>query len=144
MHELGIAEDILAVTLQVGAGRSVRRVGVRMGVLQRVAPESLEFSFRLVAEGTDAETASLQVTEVPARLHCNSCGADGGMTDGLFLCSTCGSAEIAVSDGDQLLVEEVEVEGTPPLILRRPGAIASAPHSSSAHDHGAEAPTHSH
>ncbi len=61
MHELGLAEGILAVVLDVAERERVERVRVSVGELQRVAPDSLRFCFELAAQDTLASKAVLDV-----------------------------------------------------------------------------------
>ena len=96
MHELGLAEGIMTVAIDMAGGRTVTRIAVRIGEDQRIVPDSLEFGFQLLAEGTICEGATLQCLVVP---------------------------------GVNVLVDEVELVGDPPTILRRPGApIVEPPH----------------
>lgn len=100
MHELGLAEGIMTVAIDMADGRTVTRIVVRIGEEQRIVPDSLEFGFQLLAEGTNCAVAALQCLSVP---------------------------------GIEVLVDEVELEGDPPTILRRPGApVVEPPH---AHAH---------
>ena len=69
MHEMGLAQAILETALQIAGERPVRRVAVSAGEQQAVSAESLAFSFELVAGGTFAAGATLEVRHVPgARL----------------------------------------------------------------------------
>jgi hypothetical protein len=100
MHELGLAEGIMTVAIDMADGRRVTRIAVRIGEEQRIVPDSLEFGFQLLAEGTNCAGAALECVSVP---------------------------------GIEVLVDEVELEGDPPTILRRPGApVVEPPH---AHAH---------
>jgi hydrogenase nickel incorporation protein HypA/HybF len=65
MHEAALCEGVLAVALDAAAGEPVTRVKVRVGALQAVVPESFEFCWRMVAEGTNAEQADVQLEHVP-------------------------------------------------------------------------------
>ena len=89
MHEMGLAQAILDTALQIAGDRPVRRVAVSAGAQQAVSVESLSFSFELVAAGTAAAGATLDVCLVP---------------------------------GARLLVDEVEVGGETPEVLRRSDA----------------------
>jgi hypothetical protein len=96
MHELGLAEGIVTVAIDMADGRTVNRIAVRIGEEQRIVPDSLEFGFQLLADGTNCAGATLQCLLVP---------------------------------GIEVLVDEVELEGDPPTILRRPGApVVEPPH----------------
>jgi hydrogenase nickel incorporation protein HypA/HybF len=61
MHEMGLAEGILAVALDVAGAERIERVRVRVGELQRVTPDSLRFCFELAAQDTPAAHAVLDV-----------------------------------------------------------------------------------
>jgi hydrogenase nickel incorporation protein HypA/HybF len=139
VHELGLAEGILAVTLGIAGERKVRRVTVRVGALQRVVPDSLEFGFRLLAEGTPAADARLDVVPVRARLRCAACGTESDMSGGVFGCPSCGSPEVIALSGEEILVDEVELGGDHPEVIRRPGLTVTEPPHEHDHDHVAGA-----
>ena len=65
MHELGLAEGIMTVAIDMAGDRTVTRIAVRIGEDQRIVPDSLEFGFQLLAEGTICEGATLQCLVVP-------------------------------------------------------------------------------
>jgi hydrogenase nickel incorporation protein HypA/HybF len=63
MHELAIVSSIVdAVTERCGGDRVVRVV-VEVGRLTAVMPDALRFCFEVVAKGTAAEGASLDILE---------------------------------------------------------------------------------
>jgi Zn finger protein HypA/HybF involved in hydrogenase expression len=64
MHEAALCEGVLAVTLDAAAGDPVTRVRVRVGEMQAVVPESFEFCWKMVAEGTDAAHAAVELSMV--------------------------------------------------------------------------------
>lgn len=110
MHELALAEGILAVVLDVAEERAVRRVRLRIGDLQSVVPDSLRFSFQLLAEDTPAAAAALEIRPVRARVRCTRCGATSGLAASLFKCRRCGGADTEIVAGDELVVDAVERE----------------------------------
>ena len=117
MHEIGLCEGVLGVVLEAADGRAVRRVRVRVGKLLRVWPESFELAWRLVGEATPAGAAAVELDELPARIRCRGCRHEAQPED-LPLCPRCGSSDVEVLGGDELIVEEVELEeGT---VLRNP------------------------
>lgn len=65
MHELAIAQNIVEKAAETAAGRKVRRITVEIGHDSCVSGEALTFSFGLVAEGTAAEGAMLDIRAVP-------------------------------------------------------------------------------
>jgi hydrogenase nickel incorporation protein HypA/HybF len=87
------------------AGRPVRVIALRVGALRQVVAPSLELYVELVARGTVAEGARLEVEHVPARLRC--CGAEWEPPG--FRCPACGGGGEVVA-GDEFLVESIDVE----------------------------------
>jgi len=110
MHELSLASAIVRTAERHAGGGAVTRVSLRIGKLRQVMPESLDFYFRVVAGGTACEGATLEYEVVPVRLRCAACGRDSELESPPFACAACGSAEVAVVGGDELLVESIVVE----------------------------------
>jgi len=65
MHELALAQGVLDIVLDLTHEKPVRLVRVRVGELQRVLPETLQFCFQLVAQDSPAAHAELVIDEVP-------------------------------------------------------------------------------
>jgi hydrogenase nickel incorporation protein HypA/HybF len=64
MHELGIASSILDAVRQesqIRNGARVLNVGVRIGDLAAVDPDSLRFGFEALVHGTDLEPLTLNL-----------------------------------------------------------------------------------
>jgi hydrogenase nickel incorporation protein HypA/HybF len=112
MHELAIADSIVAIASRHADGRRVTRVEVRVGHLRQVVPDALEFAFRLVAEGTCVAGAELELEEVPAAGRCRACGAEGVLDGFPLQCSSCGSLDLELTGGEELLVDSLELEET--------------------------------
>lgn len=110
MHELAIAESIMHLALSHAAGRRVTGVGVKVGALRQVVPESLSFSFDLVVQGTLAEGARLEIEGVEAAGVCGRCGAESRIVAFPLRCDHCGELGLEVVRGEELYVQWVEVE----------------------------------
>lgn len=108
VHELSIAQSVVDAVLERAGGRRVLRVGLTVGRLSAVVPDALRFSFDLVTEGTAAEGAALEIEEPPGRAACRGCGADIELRDLVLLCG-CGSADVEVVSGRELLISSMEV-----------------------------------
>ena len=65
MHEVGICEDVLDAVLRRANGRTVTRVRVRIGADQHVSQDLFDRAFPLVAAGTAAAHAAVDVVTVP-------------------------------------------------------------------------------
>ena len=117
MHELALAEAVVAIATEHSRGRRVARVELEVGALRQVVPEALAFSFELVAQGTPAEGAELALEKVPIRLACRTCAAETAANAFPLACPRCGGLEVEVKSGEEfqivaLELEEVEVVGS--------------------------------
>jgi len=110
MHELAIAESIVAIAERHAAGRRVRRVEVAVGHLRQVVPSALEFAFELVAQGTVLDGAELAIGEIPAAGRCRACGTEGGLDGFPLTCRACGGWDVEVIAGEELRVESLDLE----------------------------------
>ncbi len=65
MHEAGLCDGVLGVVLDVAGEQRVSRVRVRLGEGQGVLADHFEFHWQVLATGTPAEEAALDLVEVP-------------------------------------------------------------------------------
>jgi hydrogenase nickel incorporation protein HypA/HybF len=119
MHELALAEAVVAIAEEHARGRRVARVELEVGGLRQVVPQALSFSFALVAAGTAAAGAELAIEEVPASVRCRACGGRSEVEAFPFACARCGSLDVDVAGGDELRVVALELEA-----LSAPSAAA--------------------
>ncbi len=109
MHEVGLAEDLIAAALRRSAGRRVVRAKVHVGTRHRVDQASMEQAFAMVAQGTDLEGAALEMVVVPAISTCRACGTRIQAPDLVMACTDCGGLDLALSGGDELMLESIEL-----------------------------------
>ncbi|MFA4923214.1 MAG: hydrogenase maturation nickel metallochaperone HypA [Ignavibacteriaceae bacterium] len=113
MHELSIAQEIISITEQYYSSDSnerVKSIKVKIGKLQNVLPDSLEFCFNALIQNSKMGNAKLVIEHIPIKLECKSC-ADVSEQEGfLFACPKCGSSAITVVSGNELFVSEIEFE----------------------------------
>ncbi len=110
MHELSIAESVVRIASAHAGGRRVTKVELKVGHLRQVVPSALEFSFELVADGTPVEGAELEIEIVPAAGRCRKCGRESEQDGFPLHCGACGSLDIEVTGGEELLVDSLELE----------------------------------
>jgi len=111
MHELSIASSVVRIACAHAAGRRIETVELKVGHLRQVVPEALAFAFSLVAEGTEAEGAELIMEEVPAAGACRRCGAETEFDGFPLACAACGSLDVELLRGEELLVDALTMEG---------------------------------
>jgi hydrogenase nickel incorporation protein HypA/HybF len=108
MHELAITQSIVDQVAERMAGRRVTEVALEIGPLSGVVADSVRFCFDLVTVGTPLEGALLRIGEPAGRAHCSECDTHFGVRDLLLLCP-CGSADVRIVSGDELLIKSVKV-----------------------------------
>ena len=108
MHELAVAESIVAAVEEKALPQRVACVRLQLGELSGVVAEALRFCFDLCTEGTALEGAVLEIDEVQGRARCRSCGSELLVDSLLDLC-TCGTADLELLAGQELWIKEVEV-----------------------------------
>jgi hydrogenase nickel incorporation protein HypA/HybF len=119
MHELALAEAVVAIAEENARGRRVARVELEVGRLRQVVPDALAFSFELVAQGTVVEGAELEIEEVPVTIACRACAAQADVDEFPFVCAACGALDVEVIGGEQLQVVALELEDEPVAPMRR-------------------------
>ncbi len=108
MHELAITESVIeSVTERLGDARVVA-LTLEIGRLSGVVADSVRFCFELCAEGTTLEGARLDIVDVPGLAHCRDCGRELELADLIPLCG-CGSTNLDIVSGQQLVIKQVEV-----------------------------------
>jgi hydrogenase nickel incorporation protein HypA/HybF len=105
----GLIEVLEEKARQAGATR-VTAVKLRVGEMSGVVPELLSSAFEAYQKGTIAEGAVLEIVTVPVRPRCRSCGGTSWREEGGFVCAACGSRDLEVVDGRDLILERLEVE----------------------------------
>jgi hydrogenase nickel incorporation protein HypA/HybF len=111
MHEVGIMNDILDITVEAAreaGGSKISALRIRVGELSGVVPDALSFAFDVVASSTIASGATLTVETVEATCLCTVCGDERQGTSA-GSCPSCGGKSI-ISHGYELLVSSIEVD----------------------------------
>jgi hydrogenase nickel incorporation protein HypA/HybF len=108
VHELALTQSVVdLVTERLGQTR-VAAVQLEIGRVSGVLPDAVRFCFELVTEGTPLAGARLDISEPFGRGCCRTCGAEFDAADVLVRCG-CGSADVQVTGGADVLVRSVEV-----------------------------------
>lgn len=113
MHELGIASSIIeAVRAEVATrpGSRAAAVGVRIGELAGVDPDSLRFGFECLVSGTDLDPLRLDIEHVGRKQQCLDCSSEFTVDRYTLECPACGSLRGACVAGDELDIAYLEME----------------------------------
>jgi len=114
MHEGAIASNIIEMLEeQIADGRipgKVRCINLRVGKLMAVIPENLDFLFDIMSRDTMLEGATINIHSVPIHARCRACESDFDVEEVRFLCAECGSPDLEILSGRELMIEDVEVD----------------------------------
>jgi len=114
MHELSIVEALFEQ-----AEREVRRSGhegrvarldLSIGHLSGVCCDSIRFAFDLLKPETMFAGAQLAIEEPPAVCRCEKCGARTEVAEITVDCPKCGSREVVIEGGREMLLQSIELE----------------------------------
>ena len=113
MHELSIANSSLDTVRAEAArrpGARLTKVGLRVGELAGVDPDSLDFCFSVLVGGTELAPLELEIETRPRRQRCPRCDQTFGVNDFDISCPQCGNLETICVGGDELEVAYLELE----------------------------------
>lgn len=109
MHELSLTQSVVsAIASRMGDAR-ISCVRLEIGRLSGVVVDSIRFCFDLIAEGTTLEGARLEIAEPSGSCACRECSEEFTVDDPIVLCPACGSANVDVRSGRDMLIKSVEV-----------------------------------
>jgi hydrogenase nickel incorporation protein HypA/HybF len=105
VHELALAESVLAAIRDRIGAAPVERVRLAVGRRLAVLPDALRFCFQVCTEGTLLAGARLEIEEIAGRARCRGCGQETAI-EALSLCH-CGSADLEILAGEELRIIDV-------------------------------------
>jgi hydrogenase nickel incorporation protein HypA/HybF len=115
VHELSMCEAIARKVVDRAAGRRVLTVTIRVGHLRQVVPDAMAFSWEMLTTATQLEGARLEIEHVPATVVCNECASITKLDVPVFACVACGSRDVALRSGDELMLVSLETADLPAL-----------------------------
>ncbi|MFV1967109.1 MAG: hydrogenase maturation nickel metallochaperone HypA [Pirellulaceae bacterium] len=90
------------------AGR-VLGLDLVIGRMSGVHVDSIRFAFEILTPGTIMEGADLRIREPTASLACHECGAEHNVDQLTLDCPFCGSDNILIQGGQDLLLHSIEL-----------------------------------
>jgi len=113
MHEITLVTGLFEIINEQVAARgieSISRVRLKVGALAAVEPMTLRACFEVVAEGTVAEGAQLEIVEAPLTGCCRGCAKSFRIVNFSFICPACGGGEVDMTGGKELYLESLEAK----------------------------------
>ncbi|GAB4557479.1 MAG: hydrogenase maturation nickel metallochaperone HypA [Anaerolineae bacterium] len=112
MHELAITENIVRIVVEHARranARKVHEIHLVVGDLTTFVPDSIQFYFDLLSEGTLCEGAQLVIERRPGQIRCRQCGETYPVEAGqMWICPHCGAFGGDVAAGRELYVDHIE------------------------------------
>jgi hydrogenase nickel incorporation protein HypA/HybF len=125
MHEMSITQAMLDMALEHAKGQRITDINLQVGRMSGIVPESVEFYFEYLSQGTLAEGATLHFEAVPLEMTCVDCGRQADLSDwahdppraimieALARGCECGSNNLRVTGGTGFHMLSLEVEAAP-------------------------------
>jgi hydrogenase nickel incorporation protein HypA/HybF len=114
VHELSIVEAILEQAereiRRSGQEGPVRRLELSIGRLSGINCHSLRFAFDLLSPETAFAGAELQINQPAAVCCCRACDTQSEVTELAVECPKCGSGDILIEGGRDMLLESIELD----------------------------------
>jgi len=113
MHELAICQSLIGQLNAIAYDHPEKKIVVvhlQVGPLSGVVPELLRDAFPIASAGTAAADATLEFHDTGVRVHCPECGSDSDTTSNNLVCSKCGNWQTQLISGDELILQQVELE----------------------------------
>ncbi len=118
MHEVAIVDALIEQVEEevhrAGAAGRVTRLELSIGRLSGVSVDSVRFALELLAPGTVVESARVDIRQPKAICCCQACGARTEIEAVDCRCPRCGSCEITIEGGRDMILETIELEDPSP------------------------------
>ncbi len=112
MHEMSIADSILEIideTARTNGYSKVKTVFLEIGQLAGIEVSSLRFCFDVVTRDSIAQSARLEIIEIPGQGWCLQCARSVTISECFEPCPACGGVQVQITGGDEMRVKELEV-----------------------------------
>ncbi len=111
MHELTFIENILRACTEASQQnhlKKVTRISLEIGKMYQLVPDLLHFAFKTAVTGTLFEGATLDIEWKSLTGECTGCGHSFTIEEFVFICPECGSFNIKLVSGKELLIKSIE------------------------------------
>ena len=113
MHEYSIVQSLLNQCEEIAKKNSATRVikaVIKIGVMSGVEPQLLETAFNTFKEGTICNNCEYVGEIQPIVIDCNKCHTISTLNKNEYCCPKCQSVELDVTDGEDLILLQLELE----------------------------------
>ena len=114
MHELSVCQSLLEAVNRVATendAADVREIVIAVGALSGVEAPLLARAFEMARMGTIAEHAQLKIESSPVIVRCKACAIETAAAANALLCGQCGTWQVDLKSGTELLLKRIELSG---------------------------------
>ncbi|MFH1613279.1 MAG: hydrogenase maturation nickel metallochaperone HypA [bacterium] len=114
MHEFSIVKSLINILNKKCKKEKIseiKKINLKIGILKTIMPESLNFAFEILSKKTKYENTKLIIKIIPVKMKCNECKNNITFNNTFnihFLCKKCGSTNLNLLCGNELLIDSVE------------------------------------
>jgi len=111
MHELGLAQDVLEKVKAEAKAKGLSKViyaKAKIGETLITDPPEFEEIFSTISAGSVAEGMQLDLEILPLKAICSDCKKEFNPKVLRLDCPECGSTNIQISSGKELLIEDLK------------------------------------
>lgn len=113
MHELSVVASLFEILEEKAREQNavaVAQVKLKVGKLSGVVPEFLQSAFEIYRKDTIASSSGLEIEVIPIKVKCRQCQTETSKDDFIFVCSACGSTDLEIVEGTELVLEKIDLE----------------------------------
>jgi hydrogenase nickel incorporation protein HypA/HybF len=112
VHELAVTQSIVDSVTEEMDRRGLERVQavhLKLGRMTTFVPDCIKFYYEALTVDTPLEGSDIIVDEIDVTGRCGNCGLEIEFEEPFFICPECGSVDIDVITGREILVDCLEV-----------------------------------
>jgi hydrogenase nickel incorporation protein HypA/HybF len=113
MHEESLVRQLLRQVQAIAdeyPASQVRSISVRIGEFSGVEPEFLSNAYSRLVGTTQFPEAQLVAERVKLQATCRPCNYEFSIKSFTFRCPCCGSSELSILGGEELLLDSITME----------------------------------
>lgn len=113
MHELSLTQEMLSIALEHAKKYGAKKIislKLRLGSMSMLDPECFKFYFEEFSNNTIARGALLDFVKSDIEIECTSCNRKSKQSDFIMVCPLCNSIDVTLLSGQDILLEDMEVE----------------------------------
>ncbi|MCL2402664.1 MAG: hydrogenase maturation nickel metallochaperone HypA [Coriobacteriia bacterium] len=105
--------DAAFEALEKAGETRITEISLTVGEQTDIQEIPLNFAFEALKQNTPARNATLKMTMLTTRSHCNDCAAEFDHDRFSTLCPSCGSIDITMLTGRELRIDGMEADSEP-------------------------------